>query len=113
MSKIFASITIQDAAAALVAIAAGVVTISNAWKLVQKHLHPEADLRETVKENRKMLDNDNRRLNRHEEQLADAADFQGVMCRVMLAQLNHELSGNDVSHLKEARDELNEYLTKR
>ena len=35
------------------------------------------------------------------------------MCRVMLAQLNHELSGNDVTSLKKARDELNEYLTAR
>ena len=48
-----------------------------------------------------------------EDRVKNTEEFQMVMCRVMLAQLNHELSGNDVSHLREARDELNNYLTRR
>lgn len=106
-------VTISAALAWLLTVAAGLVTLSKGWEIVRKLLHPEADLRETVKRHGELLDKDNRRLNRHDDELADANTFQGVMCRVMLAQLNHELSGNDVSHLKEARDELNNYLTKR
>ncbi len=74
---------------------------------------PTTAIEERLEAHERMLDNDNRRIKHNAEQLEDAHKFQGVMCRVMLAQLNHELSGNDISHLKESRDELNEYLTKR
>lgn len=85
----------------------------NAREEKKRREQPTATLEERVKAHDRMLDNDNRRINRNTEQLEDAHKFQGVMCRVMLAQLNHELSGNDISHLKESRDELNNYLTKR
>ena len=106
-------ITISVGVTILLGIAGALVTLDKAWAILRKILHPESDLRETVKRHSEMLDNDNRRLQRVEHKLDDTDKFQGVMCRVMLAQLNHSLSGNDVSTLKTARDELNEYLTKR
>ena len=81
--------------------------------MIYKKLNPEADLREKVDRLVECIDNDNRRLKALESDQEESKKFEGVMCRVMLAQLNHELSGNDVAKLKEARDELNEYLTKR
>ncbi len=74
---------------------------------------PTTAIEERLDAHDRMLDNDNRRIKHNTEQLEDAHKFQGVMCRVMLAQLNHELSGNDISHLKESRDELNRYLAER
>lgn len=36
---------------------------------------------------------------------------EAVICRTLLALLNHQLSGNDMANLRKARDELNAYLT--
>lgn len=97
----------------------GLFCLYNLFCAVRKNLReekkhkdePTAAIEERLDAHDRMLDNDNRRINRHDKELDHANTFQGVMCRVMLAQLNHELSGNDVAKLKEARDELNVYLT--
>lgn len=109
----FVDMTIQDAAAALVALAAGIVTVNNAWKLIQKRLHPEADLRETVASNTKKLDNDNRRLQALEENQRQMQQGIAVLCRAQIAQFDHELSGNNTDHLRVARDSLNDFLVNR
>lgn len=89
-------------------------TVRKNFRDEKKHKdEPNAAIEERLEAHERMLDNDNRRIKHNTEQLEDAHKFQGVMCRVMLAQLNHELSGNDIAHLKEARTELNDYLTKR
>jgi len=97
------------------------MTVYNIFATVRENIRkekkhrdqPTAALEGQVALHEQRLDNDNRRIKRNTEQLEDANKFQGIMCRVMLAQLNHELSGNDVSHLKSARDELTDYLTHR
>lgn len=101
-------------AMALMAVYNIFATVRENIRKEKKHKEqPTASLEERVALHDQMLDNDNRRIKRNTEQLEDANKFQGIMCRVMLAQLNHELSGNDVSHLKSARDELTDYLTQR
>lgn len=106
-------ITISTLLGWILAGATALVALAKAWAIIKPRLHPENDLRTTVAKHGELLDRDNARLKRLEEQTQKAENFQGVMCRVLLAQLNHELSGNDVILLKSARDELNDYLTKR
>ena len=51
------------------------------------------------------LDNDNRRLNRLEE------DNQQILL-TLLALLNHDIDGNDVEALRRRKKELSEYMIK-
>lgn len=113
IGEILGGITIQDAAAGLVALAAGIVAISNAWKLIQKHLHPESDLRPRVDRHDELLDSDNRRLRTLEDNQREMQKGISVLCQAQIAQFDHELSGNDTDHLRAARDNLNTYLTNR
>lgn len=106
-------LTLHQALMWVLAAAGGLLTVSKAWEIIWKHLHPESDLREKMVKIDKCLDNDNQRLVALEKKQAQSTEFEGVMCRVMLAQLNHELSGNEISKLKDARDELNKFLTDR
>lgn len=107
------SITIADGWMWFLAFCAGLVSIAKAWEILKKILHPEADLRETVGKMKKYLEDDERRLKALETDQANSREFESIICRVMLAQLNHELSGNDISRLKDARDELQVFLTNR
>ena len=107
------SVTVSTAWLWLMGAAAAIVALSNAWKILAKYLHPEADLREKIEKHEEMLENDNRRLKQLEKQLAADEEFDGVMSIVMFAMLNHMLSGNDVDKLKSARDELQKYMARR
>lgn len=103
------SVTISQAAAWLVAVAAAIVSFSKAWEIIRKIFHPEADLSARVDKHDVMLANDHQRLNRVEAKVEDTDKFKGIMCRAMLAQLE---DGDDASR-KEAKKELNAYLTQR
>lgn len=103
-------ITISEAWVWVVGIAAAVVTLANAWKIISKVFHPEQDVREWTKQADKKLDRDDQRLKELEKSEKSNAEFQRVVSRVLIAQINHELSGNDVEHLRTARDELNDFL---
>lgn len=103
-------ITISQAWVWVVGIAAAVVTLSNAWKIIARIFHPENDIREWTKAADKKLDRDNQRLLDLEKSEKSNAEFQRVVSKVLIAQINHELSGNDIEHLRTARDELNDFL---
>lgn len=107
------NITISAALAWLLAVAAGLVTLSKGWEIVRKFLHPEADLREIIKRHSEMLDSDNRRIKKIEERQEEIDHGISVLCQTQLAMLNHELTGNDVEHLRIARDKMNDYLISR
>ena len=102
-------ITISQAAAWLVAAAAALVSFSKAWEIIRKIFHPEADLRARVDKHDEILANDHQRLKKIEAKLEDTDKFKGVMCRAMLAQLED----GDEAGKKEAKKELNSYLTQR
>lgn len=104
-------ITISTAWGWILAAAAAIVAISKAWEILKPKFHPELELRKKMSVCETLLANDDLRIKKLEQYRENSKEFQGVMCRVMLAQLNHELSGNDIEYLRNARDELNEYLT--
>lgn len=107
------SITVNVAVQWALAACAAILTISNTWKIIAAKLHPESDLRDHMKEVDEKLSNDHQRLSRLEHSYEQSHEFEGVISRVLIAQINHELSGNDVNNLRHARDELNDFLTRR
>lgn len=103
------NVTISQAAAWLVAAAAALVSLSKGWEIIRKIFHPEADLRQRVDKHDEILANDHKRLQKIEAKMEDTDVFKGVMCRAMLAQLED----GDEAGRKEAKKELNAYLTQR
>ena len=45
-----------------------------------------------------------------ETKLSERDSFSKVMCNVMLALLSHSINGNSINKLKEAKEELEDYL---
>lgn len=109
------SITISAGVGILLAVAAGLVTLKNAWDIIKVVLHPEADLRKTVAENSKNIADNKIRLDALERTLdyeqSENSEFRTVMCQAMQAHFDHVLSGNDVEHIRQARNKLNDYLS--
>lgn len=75
-------------------------------EIVNKFKSPNDELKNKVDENRRMLDNDNKRLKAIEE-------ANKVLCKSTLALINHEITGNGTENMKKARDELQRYLIER
>lgn len=101
-----ANITVGDVWAWLLAVAAAIVTLSKVWDIVAARLKPQKDLKEQVQEHEKMLRRDKERLEQQDR-------ANGVIFRALYAQINHELSGNGNDILRQSRDEIQDYLTKR
>ena len=73
----------------------------------------KSKVEEKLKKHDELLDNDNRRLKEIETALKNQQSGQAVICQGMLSLVNHQLSGNDVDKLREARDKLLTFLTER
>ena len=76
--------------------------------------HKPTDKRdETLKKHSQLLDNDNKRLKELEEWKKQSDEWQKVMMKSMLALLSHSIDGNNTDGLKQAKNELQEYLIRR
>ena len=66
-----------------------------------------------IQESDRRFDRDNRRLFELESKYEDINHGIKALCRSSLAHLNHDITGNHVDTLKDALNEINEYLTER
>ena len=73
------------------------------WKIVKEAKKPSDDLKKKVDRHESLLDNDNKRLTEIE-----TSDRMILQC--LLVIINHEVTGNGIDKMKEARDKLQEYL---
>lgn len=73
------------------------------WKIVKEIKKPNEDLREQVSAHDKLLDNDNKRLKTIE-------DSNKMILQCLLVIINHDITGNGIDKMKEAREELQEFL---
>ena len=89
--------------AALIVVVGGILGIAKNWRDLRK---PSADVSKWRTETDNKLDRDNKRLNALE-------DGNKVLCQGMLAMLDHQISGNDVTKLRAARAGLQTYLINR
>lgn len=76
--------------------------------------HKPTDKRdETLKTHSQQLDNDNKRLRILEEKQAEMEEGQRILMKSMLALLSHAIDGNHTDGLRQAKDDLQEYLIRR
>lgn len=73
------------------------------WKIIKELKKPNANLKETVAKHDILLDNDNKRLKAIE-------DSNKMILQSLLVIINHDITGNGIEKMKEAREELQEFL---
>lgn len=76
------------------------------WLIVKELKKPSKDLRKTVEKHDALLDNDNKRLK-------DIEESNNMILQCLLVIINHDITGNGIEKMKEARDDLQEFLIKR
>lgn len=76
------------------------------YKIVKEAKKPNDELHSLVEKHERLLNKDNQRL--EEVEISNQ-----MVLRCMLVIINHEITGNGIDKMKEARDELQEYLIKK
>ena len=107
------SITVSQAWAWLLTLAAGVITLSKLWDIIREHLKPQKRLREDVAKHAELLSRDKERFDSMERVLKEQSEVNALIFRALFAQINHQISGNGDEILKKARDDLQAYLAGR
>ena len=72
----------------------------------QRREQPVSELETKVNEHEQKLKNDH-------ERLTDVETAIRILMRSQIAQLDHEISGNSVDKLRESKDEILDYLSKK
>ena len=91
---------------AILAIMGGIATIGGGTAVLMRWLNPYRKMRQSVTRQGELLDRDQHRLD-------DIDEYNRVMGGCMLALLHHEITGNDVKKLEDAKAKLQEYLLSR
>lgn len=73
------------------------------WKIVKELKKPNDNLRLTVDKHEKLLNSDDKRLRSIE-------DSNKMILQSLLVIINHDITGNGIEKMKEAREELQEFL---
>ena len=73
------------------------------WKIVKEIRKPNDDLKETVAKHDSLLDKDNKRL-------MEIEDSNRMILKCLLVIINHDITGNGIEKMKQARDEIQEFL---
>lgn len=76
------------------------------WKIVKELRKPSCDLKATVAKHTEYLDNDNRRMKEYES-------TNHMILRCLLVIINHEITGNGIETMKQARDDLQKFLVEK
>ena len=76
------------------------------WKIVKELRKPSCDLKATVDKHTEYLDNDNRRIKEYES-------TNRMILRCLLVIINHEITGNGIETMKQARDDLQKFLVEK
>lgn len=95
----------------------GIITLGGAGAIIIsiiKWAHKPTDTRdEQLSKHEERLDNDNKRLRILEEKQAETEEGQRILMKSMLALLSHALDGNHTDGLRQAKNDLQEYLIRR
>ncbi len=90
----------------ILGIAGGIVVIYNASKVILGAISPITKIKDKINKHDELLDNDNKRLNSIEK-------TNQMMCKSMLALLDHEITGNSIEKLKKVKTEMQDFLVER
>ena len=83
-----------------------IIAIWGVKNIVKEFKKPSDDLKKLVDRHSALLDNDNKRLKETEES-------NKMILQCLLVIINHDITGNGVEKMKEARNDLQEYLINR
>lgn len=103
-----ANITLGQAWEWILALAAAIYALAKAYEVIKG-----ARRKLPCQTNSEDLRQIHRSLQRDKERLDQQEVANGVMFRAQLAQINHMLTGNGNDKLRETRDEIQDFLTKR
>lgn len=92
--------------AQILALCAFITAIWGVYKIVKELKKPNDDLKSEVARHSQLLDTDNKRLN-------DIEESNRMVLQSLLVIINHEITGNGIEKMKDARDKLQEYLIER
>lgn len=101
---------IQVACAGIITLGGAGAIIVGLYKWAKK---PDNDRDDRIKRHDEMLDNDNKRLRDLEREQAEMKEAQSVLMKSMLALMSHAIDGNHTEDLKQARDDMQNYLLRR
>lgn len=90
----------------ILALCAFITSIWGVYKIVKEFKKPNDDLKSEVARHSQLLDTDNKRLN-------DIEESNRMILQSLLVIINHEITGNGIEKMKDARDKLQEYLIER
>lgn len=76
------------------------------WKIVREVRKPSDDIKSKLEQHDKFLDSDNKRLKEIEES-------NHLVLQCLLVLINHNITGNGIDKMKEARDQLQDFLINR
>jgi len=75
-------------------------------KIIKEIKKPSDDLKNKIEQHDYFLDQDKKRIDNIDES-------NKILCKSMLVLINHEITGNGIDKMKQARDELQDYLIER
>lgn len=109
------NIDINNFAAELLIIAAFITAIGGAIAVIKKWIKDSKPSKheEVLKEHAKQLSKLNKRVTVLESTNRKQDKFVEAMCSSMLALLDHNINGNSIDKLKEAKEEMQEFLIHR
>ena len=87
----------------ILAIAGGIVVLVNALKAISNFISPVTNLKKQVEKHDDLLDNDHKRLTSIEQ-------TNKMICKSLVALLDHEITGNGIEKLKTTKAEMQNYL---
>lgn len=100
--------------AIVLATASAIVLLSNAAEKIVKAIKaakaPENAQNKKISEIEDRLDKIEREMLKDEKQLKDARECNHVITKGVLALLDHGINGNNIDQMKEARQDVNQYL---
>lgn len=96
----------------ILALAGAIITLGGATAVLKRWWTNSKGMKNEEKINKldKRVENvefKTQRLERHQD---EQAEFTKIMCNSMLALLNHSITGSSVEKLKEAEEEIKQYL---
>lgn len=93
------SVSLND----LIFICGLLASIWGAWKIIKEIKKPSDDLKKKVEDHEIKLNNDFNKINELDE-------YTGLVCKSLLAMIDHEITGNGIERLKNTKVELQNYL---
>ncbi len=109
------NIDINNFAAELLVIAGVIITIGGAIAVIKKWIKESKPSKheEVLKEHEEKLKKLNERVTVLESTKRNQDKFVEAICSSMLALLDHNINGNSIDKLKEAKEEMQEFLIHR